>query len=388
MASPADEVATPVRAATGPVQPKVVGNHLIDARNGHVWVPHGANWPDLEYACVQGWVPDHPADEAQRMASWGIDVVRLPLNQDCWLGTDGANAGGFGTAGAYRAAVRARVDAAHDAGLVAILDLHWTGPSGTRADGQRSMADAQSATFWSQVATAYRDDPSVMFELFNEPFSRPPNPLTWTCWRDGGCSLSTANDTTDPAGQGTYTAVGMGTLVANVRAAGSTQPVLLGGLNYSNDLTQWLAFRPDDGQLVAAWHNYPGQGCWVSCWNTTIAGVAAQVPVLMTEFGYVAGDAGEFASTMTWADDHGIGYLPWAWWRTDASDGAAAQLYALVDDDFAPKAPGGVLYHDHLAALRATGGGTGGDTGAGTSLPPIGAATPGAAAVRMGVVSS
>jgi len=28
------------------VQPKVVGNHLIDARNGHVWVPHGA-WRKL-----------------------------------------------------------------------------------------------------------------------------------------------------------------------------------------------------------------------------------------------------------------------------------------------------------------------------------------------------
>jgi endoglucanase len=337
---------------SGPARPAVHGNRLIDTRTGTAWVPHGVNWPDLEYSCVQGWTPSHPAIETQRMAEWGIDVVRLPLNQDCWLGVDGAPVAGSGTATQYRAAVQARVDSIHAAGMVAILDLHWTGPAGTRANGQRSMADAQSVTFWSSVATAYRDDPSVMFELFNEPYSRgTTTALSWSCWAEGGCAVPIEPDTEATHG-GTYIATGMDSLVHAVRATGATQPLLLGGLNYSNDLTGWLDHAPTDDQLVAAWHNYPGQGCWTSCWNDTILSVAAHVPVLMTEFGYVTGDPGAFIPTMEWADAHGIGYLPWAWWVTGAGDNDAASLYALVEgNNFTPKSPAGVQFHDHLAAL-------------------------------------
>jgi hypothetical protein len=356
-------------AVAGPVQPKVVGNQLVDARTNATWVPHGANWPDLEYACVQGYIPDHPLLETQTMASWGIDVVRLPLNQDCWLGTDSAPTAGAGSAAQYRARVKARVDAIHASGMVAILDLHWSAPAGKQAYGQRPMADAQSTTFWSQVALAYKDDRSVMFELFNEPYSRDGT-LSWSCWKNGGCNVPNVNDA-DATNGTTYPVVGMASLVATVRAAGATQPVLLGGLNYSNDLTGWLANAPSDSQLVAAWHNYPGQGCWNTpgnnCWDTTILSVAAKVPVLMTEFGYVAGDTGEFDATMAWADSHGIGYLPWAWWVNDPSDDAASKLYALVDGaDYHPKAPGGVKYHDHLAHLVVAppgGGGSGKSSG-------------------------
>ncbi|HEY4332772.1 MAG TPA: cellulase family glycosylhydrolase [Ilumatobacteraceae bacterium] len=375
-------------SSSGSIHPTVDGNQLIDARSGAAWVPHGVNWPDLEYSCVQGWQPDHPASETQQMATWGIDVVRLPLNEDCWLGVDGAPVGI--TASAYRTEVAQRVAAIHAAGMVAILDLHWSAPTGSFADGQRSMPDAQSTTFWTQVATAYKNDPSVMFELFNEPYSRGNHSVNWSCWANGGCNVPIENDNESTSGT-TYKAVGMKTLVAAVRGTGASQPILLGGLNYSNDLTGWLANAPADDQLVAAWHNYPGQGCSdTSCWDTTIVGVAAHVPVLMTEFGYEAGDSGQFQDTMTWADQHGMGYLPWAWWLTDpAYDDEAAQLYALVDgDDFHPKAPGGTQFHDHLATLSLPAPPTSVPS---TSPPPSndidvinGPATAGAPAVRGG----
>ena len=359
-ASTANSAPAATAAQPGPVQPAVSGNQLIDARTGETWIPHGVNWPDLEYACVQGWVPEHPENETQLMADWGVDVVRLPLNQDCWLGVDGAPTGEAGTAMDYRALVQSRVDAVHAAGMAVILDLHWTGPAGVYAYGQRSMADAQSIAFWSSIAAEYADDPAVMFELFNEPFSRGVGTeLSWACWRNGGCPVAVENDSEEPGG-GTFPAAGMASLVAAVRATGATQPLLLGGLNYSNDLTGWLANAPDDDQLVAAWHNYPGQGCWTECWNTTILSVAAQVPVLMTEFGYVAGAPEAFDPTMEWADEHGIGYLPWAWWTTVESDDDASKLYALIDDNYAPKVPAGVLYHDHLAELAENPPGGGG----------------------------
>ena len=33
-------------------------------------------------------------------------------------------------------------------------------------------------------------------------------------------------------------------MVAAVRGAGAAQPIMLGGLNYSNDLSGWLAHKP------------------------------------------------------------------------------------------------------------------------------------------------
>ncbi len=92
--------------------PMVSGNHLLDTRSGAVWIPHGVNWPSFEYACAQGWGYSRDSADAATataIASWKADTVRLPLNQDCWLGTNGSPAGPGATAAGYRAAVQSFV---------------------------------------------------------------------------------------------------------------------------------------------------------------------------------------------------------------------------------------------------------------------------------------
>ena len=55
----------------------------------------------------------------------------------------------------------------------------------------------------------------------------------------------------------------MQSIVDAIRATGSTHIILLGGVQYSNALTQWLAHKPNDplGQLGAAWHLYEFNAC-------------------------------------------------------------------------------------------------------------------------------
>lgn len=353
---------TPAHSAGQPAPtPVVSGNTLVDTRTGDPWVAHAVNWPSFEYACQQGWAYASslrtPA-AAQAMASWGINAVRLPLNQSCWLGIGGSPA--YGTAAGYRAAIADWAATLNDAGLVVILDLHWTAPAGYPANGQRAMTDAQSVTFWQQVAAAYAGNPSVMFDLFNEPYSRWNSAtsswafqLSWTCWRDGGCQAPVENDQTGTLSGSTFTVTGMATLVAAVRGAGAAQPILLAGVDYANDVSGWLAHRPADSQLVASWHNYPGQRCnTATCWNAEIAPIADVVPVIATEFGQTDGGSSFLTTFMTWADAHNVGYAPWAWWLTSPADGTAANLYALIADaDFTPRAPSGTAYHDHLQSL-------------------------------------
>ena len=349
--------AAPVLAPT----PVVQGNRLVDSRTNATFVPRGVNWPSFEYACWQGWGYSgaNSVAEAQAIASWKANTVRLPLNQDCWLGLQGSPAAG--TAAGYRAAVRSWVDKLNAAGLVVILDLHSSAPAGYPAHGQRAMADAQSLTFWQSVAAAYAASPSVMFDVFNEPYSRWAGStkvfdMTWSCWKDGGCLAPVEDDYTATLSGATYSTVGMTQLVAAVRAGGAAQPIMLGGIDYSNDLRGFLANRPNDTQLVASWHNYPGQRCSnVTCWNSEVAPVAAVVPVVTGEFGQTDGGSGFLTSFMAWADTRGIGYMPWAWWDVSDAESITNSRYALYSgSSFTPKAPSGTVYHDHLAALAGT----------------------------------
>jgi endoglucanase len=360
--------ASAIAASSLAPTPLVMGNRIIDSRTGATFVPHGANWPSFEYACGQGWGYSQGGDTdaaAAAMQSWGINTIRLPLNEDCWLGTEPG--GMYGTTSGYRAAVQGWVDILHAHGILVILDLHWSAPPGQQALGQWPMADSQSPAFWTSVASAYASDPSVIFDLFNEPYSiwnAATNSysfqLTWDCWENGGCRapyVTPDQTAVTGVGAGSYTVVGMSALVAAVRAAHAQQPIMLGGLDYSNNLSGWLAHEPNDSQLIAAWHNYDGQNpsCnTTTCWDSTILPVAASVPVITGEFGETDGGTAWFSSFMNWADANGIGYLPWAWTDSTQTSGDDA-IYSLYSGSgFTPHAPMGTTYRAHLALLPAT----------------------------------
>ncbi|MEA2418406.1 MAG: endoglucanase [Thermoleophilaceae bacterium] len=354
-------LAVPATSNAAP-QLKVKGNHLVDTRGGgQTFVPRGVNWPSFEYACSDGYGYSNAASAsnvgpnaagAAVIASWHINTVRIPLNQDCWLGEDGLPR--FGKASGYRAAVKRWVRTLHEADLAVVLDLHWSGPAGVVSDGQRALPDDRSDDFWTSVARAFKRDHSVIFDVFNEPYSRYDAngtlvfDLTWECWRSGGCAVPRTGDRQALDG-GTFTAIGLWTLVDTIRATGAKQPILLGGVDYASDLRQWLANRPEDKQVIASFHNYGGHACHVpSCWDEVIAPIAAETPVVTGEFGETD-CATSPESFMTWADQHGVGYLMWAWWVLP--DSACSTLSVLADVRGTARAPNGTALKAHLAAL-------------------------------------
>ena len=300
-----------------------------------------------------------------------------PLNEDCWLGINGLPAGGL-TVADYRQAIEAYVADLGADGIYAILDLHWSAPGTVVADRQRAMPDGHSAAFWSSVASTFEADHAVLFDAFNEPYSPAADgygayPVSWSCWELGGCTVPDAADGTAPGPANTYTAIGMQSLVDAIRATGATQPILLGGLGYANDLTGWLASEPSDPdrQLAASVHVYDGQSCaTVTCWNAQIAPVASTVPVVTGEFDESdcpasPDDPSNFDNTyMSWADAHGVSYLAWGWYVLDPA--SCSSLYLITDPEGTPAVPNGVAVHDHLVALASTLGGGGTTTTATT----------------------
>jgi aryl-phospho-beta-D-glucosidase BglC (GH1 family) len=330
---------------------KVHGNTLTDAA-GNVVQLRGVNVSGLESVAVQGWSPANPwggqtgdaTPNWNTIKTWQANVVRLPLNEASWLGYPCIDAGGArGTVGAtlnpdpganYQATVAKSVADATSAGLYVIIDLHWTAPANNCPMGQNPMADAaNSLTFWTQVATAFKGYPNVVFETFNEPYLYwlASTQTSWAALLSGGTETQFVTAGTPYQVILNWQSAGMQQMVDAIRATGSTNVILIAGVDWAKDLSQWLANKPTDpsNQLGAVWHAYPAYGTTFGTaayaqpdlapgiWTQVQGVLAAGFPVVITEFGdhNAAGTASApfAANLLPWADQNGVSYLAWAW---------------------------------------------------------------------------
>lgn len=96
---------------------------------------------------------------------------------------------------------------------------------------------AQAPVLWASVANTFKSNLAVIFDIFNEPY--PDNNAwdsynAWSCWQNGNnCNLP-------------YAVAGMQSLVNAIRNAGSTNIVMLGGIQYATSLTEWNNWKPSD----------------------------------------------------------------------------------------------------------------------------------------------
>lgn len=264
-------------------------------------------------------------------------------------GNDGLPSGRL-TARGYRRSLSRFVANLNRKGIVAILDLHWSGGPGVRATGLRAMPDFRSVAFWRSVAFHYHSRRSVMFDLFSEPYSRWHGDrwifnLGWACWASGGCRPPVASDA-QQVGRKTFRAVGMNDLLKAVRRAGARQPVIFSGTDYSNNVSGMRARLPRDRQLIAGFHNYTVQRCASpSCWNAEITNLNRAMPVITTEFGQADCGTSHIRRYVNWADRNKIGYLAWAWWAIDEG----CSNYALIRNwSGSPSGRYGTFYRNHL----------------------------------------
>jgi hypothetical protein len=339
----------------------VQGNHLVDGR-GHTVRLLGVDRSGSEYACAQGWGifdspnPSSPDTRAMVAAirSWGANAVRIPLDEHCWLGINGVSTQTGGAA--YRSAIATEVSRLEDQGIYAILDLHTGAPADYPAadavNGLRPMPDADhSIDFWRSVANRFGSDRGVVFDLFNEPNGTASDPLTWSCLRDG-CRIT--DDNYDP-NIPSYDAAGMQTLVNAIRAQGAKNVIMVPGLQWTSDLSKWLAFHPSDplDRIAASFHSYeaPVGGCFSTCWRNTIAPIAQKFPVITGEMGDTDCDHDYIDRYMKWADSHGVSYLGWAWDATAPGGWTCSGGPSLITSYDGTPTAYGVGLRDHLQAL-------------------------------------
>lgn len=297
-----------------------VSNNKIVDTTGKVVKLRGVNRSGGEFACIQGnGIWDGPTDQPSinNIKSWNVNIVRIPLNEDCWLNINGVKPAYGGAI--YQKSVNDYVQLLLSNNIYVILDLHWTAAGSTPATKQDPMPNKDhSIDFWKSVATYFKGNDAIIFDLFNEPY---PNGNTfdstaaWSCWANGTQCTGT-----------NYAVAGMQDLVTAVRSVGATNVLMLGGIAYSNSLTQWLTNLPKDPRnaLVASWHSYNFNYCNnQACWNQYVGAVAAKHPVIIGEMGEDDCAHGYVDQLMNWADSQGLNYLGWTWNTWNCNSGPA-----------------------------------------------------------------
>jgi hypothetical protein len=328
----------------------VHGNMLLAGRTPiH---PMGVNRSGSEYACVQGFgIFDGPVDDAAvaAIASWHVNFVRIPLNENCWLGINQGSGSPDHYGQPYRKAIVDYVRRLHAHGIYAELSLMWAAPGDYRATYQPGAPDADhSPAMWESLATTFKDDGGVILAPWGETY------VGWKCFRDG-CS----DQATFGPQNATYQTAGMQQAVDVMRKAGYRGPISIPCIAYANRCAgwnngSWLEYQPKDPlrQIVAEAHVYGKNACdSIACFDQAYAPIAAKVPMIWGETGesYDNTDCGTgwISAATGWAERHGVGYMAWAW------DTWSDRCSVLISSYAGTPTPHGEWYKQHFAARAA-----------------------------------
>jgi hypothetical protein len=276
---------------------------------GEVHLFHGIDRPSLEF-CPESTDVDCThltQDDVNLMESWGANVIRVALDQDRWLPA----------AALYDPSYAPFLDQlikwAEADCMDVILDLHWsdqgdlsvtsTANQGAGNSQQQPMADVNSLEFWKEVATRYRGDGHVFFELYNEPHD-----ISWSVWLNGGTV-------------GNVQYVGMQALYDTIRNdANADNVVIAGGVQWAFDLSG-VSSNPLNGyNIMYASHVYKQSNDAQSEWYGKF-GYLAQTnvaPVILTEFGDGSNNGtctGDWdTAVIQYTNQLGISWTAWGWY--------------------------------------------------------------------------
>ena len=250
--------------------------------------------------------------EMAQAKAWGATMIRLPVSSSYWLPNN------CNYSSTYASVVDKAVTAITSQKMVALIDLHTNTMLACGPVRQQTMADSTAPDFWRQVATRYRDNPLVAFDLYNEPHD-----ISADVWLRGGKVT---------AGTSIFTVVGMQTMYDAVRSTGATNLVFISGLGWASNPPPKLVTGTN---IVYALHDYTCPStdmskCSANPQDPTPVlklwdGLASTVPVAATEFGFPSQTDGRFtANLLSYVTARGWSWTAFGW------DGVTTGAYGLV----------------------------------------------------------
>jgi endoglucanase len=280
-------------------------NRIIRTDTGAPVLLRGVNRSGLEYSDPdeQGFLSGAEISRAEVrtiVKDWGANIIRLPFNQDWVLRGRGAWPGE-----AYREALDQVIRWASGSGAYTLLDLQWLDAERIYGGDRNFVAplpNQQSIELWNVLATRYREEPAVLYDIFNEPHDRLP---------DDPYALNGAEGTTYPDDQYRVTMQEWRPwarkLIEAIRGVNPSALIFVAGTNWAYDLR---GMPMDIPNLVYSTHVYPGKG---NNWPEAFGNLAAEVPVFAGEWGGDHKDLRWGRKLVRYFDSLNLGWTAWSW---------------------------------------------------------------------------
>ncbi len=288
----------------------VLANRIVGSKTLRSIRLRGVNRSGLEYASSHppGFLSNAgiSSTEFDEIAAWGANVVRVPFNQSRALHTPDHDPD------SYLASMDSVVSLAAERGMYTLFDLQWLDaihPRGHLSNGSPNfvppLPNLASLEVWSQLARRYRDEPGVLYDLFNEPHDALPDdpvplhgitpagalfPLTarrvrfsdWKAW-----ALHLANA---------------------IRSQNPHALLFISGIDWGYDLRGFpLSEIPN---AVYSSHVYPHKS---KPWRAAFGHLAQTAPVFIAEWGGGEQDLAWGRKLLNFLDDRELGWTAWSW---------------------------------------------------------------------------
>jgi endoglucanase len=285
------------------------GNRVINSVTGATVVLRGVNRSGLEYCDPdeQGFLSGASISRAEIQyitQQWGANIIRLPFNQHFVLrGRKGR------TGEAYQEALDQVIYWGSMFGAYTLLDLQWLDAERLYGGNQNFVAplpNMESIELWSTLARRYKDEPAVLYDLFNEPHDRLP---------DDPWPLNKPDGTTYPADQMKVTMnewqPWARELTQAIRSENPDALVFISGTNWAYDLRGMPIDDLDN--VVYSTHVYPNKG---TDWDGIFGELSKSVPVFAGELG--GSDSPDeldyVRRLLDYLGQRGIGWAAWSWY--------------------------------------------------------------------------
>ena len=282
-----------------------VGNRIVRADTKETVLLRGLNRSGLEYSepDEQGFLSAAEISRSEIrtiVEGWGANIIRLPFNQD-WV----LHGRGGWTADAYRRALDQVIRWASGFGAYTLLDLQWLDADHIYGGDRNFVAplpNMQSIELWDLLATRYRGEPAVLYDIFNEPHDR---------LSDDPYPLNREDGTVYPADRFCVTVAEWQPwarkLIAAIRDVNPDSLIFVGGTNWAYDLR---GMPMDIPHLVYSTHVYPVKG---RDWEQAFGHLASSLPVFAGEWGGAESDLKWGRRLASYFDSLQMGWAAWSW---------------------------------------------------------------------------
>lgn len=278
---------------------KTDGNRIVTRETNQPVRLRGVNRSGLEYAWAgaEGYLASVGMSEAEVQTltgEWGANIIRLPFTQQLALEDP-----------AYLDAMDTFIRWATAHGVYTLLDLQWLRQSdnfGTASNGSviriAPLPDMDSPRLWRMLGERYRNEPGVLYDLYNEPHD--VSAADWNYWAT--------------------------LLTDTLREVHPDSLIFISGLDWGYDLR---GVKVDAANIVYSTHVYAGK---TPAWKKAFAKRAKTEPVFAGEWGGTDEQVYWGMELAHLFDQLGMGWTAWSWsdWPHLQQNGQPTPFGSLV----------------------------------------------------------